>query len=45
VPVEAFLERAELRDCRHVAEFDRGWLKPFAGHPGVKRAFARLLKK
>jgi hypothetical protein len=45
VPVEEFLARAEARDGRQVVEFDRGWLKPFAGHPGVKRAFVRLLKK
>lgn len=45
VPVAEFLARAEARDGRQVAEFDRGWLRPFAGHAGVKRAFARLLKK
>ena len=45
VPIEAFLARAELRGCRQVVEFDRGWLKPYAGHAGVKCAFARLLKK
>lgn len=45
VPIAEFLDRAELRDGRRAVEFDRGWLKPFAGHPGVKRAFARLLKK
>lgn len=45
VPVAEFLARAELRDCRQAAEFDRAWLRPFAGHPGVKRAFARLIKK
>jgi len=45
VPVAEFLGRAEVRDGRKVAEFDRGWLRPFAGHPGVKRAFSRLIKK
>jgi hypothetical protein len=45
VPVAEFLGRAEARDGRQVAGFDRGWLRPYAGHPGVKRAFARLVKK
>jgi hypothetical protein len=44
VPVAEFLSRAELREGRQTAEFDPSWLRPFAGHPGVKRAFARLLK-
>ena len=45
VPMAEFLGRAEARDGRQVAAFDRGWLRPFAGHPGVKRAFARLAGK
>ncbi|HYH69279.1 MAG TPA: hypothetical protein VD866_31590 [Urbifossiella sp.] len=45
VPIAAFLDRAETKDARHAAEFDASWLRPYAGHPGVKRAFASLLKK
>jgi hypothetical protein len=45
VPIDEFLARAELRDGRQAAAFDAAWLRPFAGHPGVKRAFTRLIKK
>lgn len=45
LPVDKFLARATLRDGRYVLDFNEKWLLPYLGHPGVKKAFARLLKK
>lgn len=44
VPVADFLARAKPKDGWQTAEVDEAWLRPFAGHSGVKRTFSRLLK-
>jgi hypothetical protein len=45
VPADKFLAKATLRDGRYVLDFDEKWLQPYLGHAGVKKAFARLLRK
>jgi hypothetical protein len=48
VPVAKFLAKATLlRDTRYTLEFEPNakWLLAYAGHEGVKKAFATLLKK
>lgn len=47
LPVGQFLAKATLRDGRHTLEFEANetWLRPYLGHAGVKKAFARLVRK
>ena len=47
LPVAKFLSKAALRDGRHALDFEANekWLEPYLGHAGVKKAFARLLRK
>jgi hypothetical protein len=47
LPVDQFLAKAVLKDGRHTLGFaaNEAWLRAHAGHAGVTRAFAPLLKK
>lgn len=47
VPVEKFLAKATLKDGRYALDFraNEGWLLAYAGHAGVRKAFAALLKQ
>ncbi len=47
VPIAKFLAKATLKDGRHTLAFgpNETWLLGYAGHTGVKKAFAPLLKK
>ncbi|HEX4613035.1 MAG TPA: hypothetical protein VH092_32900 [Urbifossiella sp.] len=47
LPIAAFLAKATLRDGRHSLDFDahETWLRAYLGHAGVKKAFARLVRK
>ncbi|MGZ3304019.1 MAG: hypothetical protein ACXVBG_24390 [Isosphaeraceae bacterium] len=47
VPIDKFLAKATLRDGRHSLGFEANekWLLGYLGHPGVKKAFAPLIKK
>lgn len=47
IPVADFLAKTTLRDGRHVLDFEEHekWLRAYEGHAGVKKAFAKLVKK
>jgi hypothetical protein len=45
IPIDKFLAKATLRDNRYSLDFNEKWLQPYLGHPGVKKAFAPLIKK